>query len=86
MDQTDEQLIEQLKGSLAAQGMATAFEDADSATPEPQAPSDNPLDTDFFRALNAFRAARHGGDPAAIAAAEDALRDVVRAEIVDSCS
>jgi hypothetical protein len=84
MDQTDEQLIEQLKSGLAAQGAATAFED--DTPSEAPAPSDNPLDTDFFRAMNAYRAARHGGDPAAIAAAEDALREVVRGEIIEACS
>lgn len=49
------------------------------AAPLPE--GENPLETDFFKALNAFRAARHAGDATELARAEERLREVVRGEL-----
>ena len=76
MSQTNEELAEQLKGMLGQTGMRVAI-DSDSTPSE----DENPLDTDFFRAVNAFRAARSGGSAEEIAAAEERLRQVVRSEL-----
>ena len=87
MDELDAQLIEQLKEGLAAQGLPTAFGNEGAEAPE--APETAPqeddlegvLESDFFRAMNAFRAARASGDPERIAASEEAWRQVVRGEL-----
>ena len=76
MSQTNEELAEQLKGMLGQTGMRVAI-DSDS-TSDADA---NPLETDFFRAVNAFRAARSSGSGEEIAAAEERLRQVVRSEL-----
>ncbi len=87
MDRSDEMLVAQLKESLAAGTRKTAFaEDAAKETQDdaPHAnlePDENPLETDFFKAMNAFRAARTSGDPEAMARAEEHLRNVVRGEL-----
>ena len=47
---------------------------------------ENPLESDFFVAMNAYRAAKASGDPEAIARAEDAWREQVRAEIIEQAS
>lgn len=47
---------------------------------------DNPLESDFFVAMNAYRAAKASGDPEAIARAEDAWREQVRSEIIEQAS
>jgi hypothetical protein len=75
MSQSNEELAEELKGLLGQTGLGVAI---DTTTEQPAA---DPLESDFFKAINAFRAARSGGDPQAIAAAEDALREVVRGEL-----
>ena len=76
MSQTNEELAEQLKGMLGQTGMRVAMD----SDPEPRE-DENPLETDFFRAVNAFRAARSGGSAEEIAAAEERLRQVVRSEL-----
>ena len=76
MSQTNEELAEQLKGMLGQTGMRVAM-DSDSEPHE----DENPLETDFFRAVNAFRAARSAGSAEEIAAAEERLRQVVRSEL-----
>ena len=76
MSQTNEELAEQLKGMLGQTGMRVAMDSA----PEPHEDV-NPLETDFFRAVNAFRAARSAGSAEEIAAAEERLRQVVRSEL-----
>lgn len=83
MSQSNEELAAELKDLLIGQsGLTTAFDDGSAA----DVPEENPLETDFFKAVNAFRAARSGGDPEAIAAAEESLRSVVRAELTgDGC-
>ncbi|MBQ9006397.1 MAG: hypothetical protein IJ092_08495 [Atopobiaceae bacterium] len=79
MDMDDEELARELGGLLLGSGYKTAFgdesESADSSTSEEEAQDD------FFTALSAFRAARASGDKQAEAAAEDHLREVVRAEL-----
>lgn len=78
MSQSNEELAAELKDLLIGQsGLTTAFDDG--ATQD--VPEENPLETDFFKAVNAFRAARSGGDPQAVAAAEERLRSVVRSEL-----
>lgn len=78
MCKSNEELADELKGLLGQTGLNTAFSHED----EPKAIEEqNPLETDFFRAINAFRAARTQGDPAKIAAAEEQLRSVVRSEL-----
>ena len=42
----------------------------------------NPLEEPFFKAMNAYRAAKSSNDPKAIAEAEDAWREQVRAELM----
>ena len=83
MDADDLLLAEQLKAQLADQGLPVALptEPAETPSDEPDALPENPLETDFFRAINAFRAARASGDAAAVAAAEERLRGVVRSEL-----
>lgn len=44
------------------------------------------FDDPFFKAMNAYRAAAHSGDKAAIASAEDAWREQVRAELITQMS
>lgn len=81
MSQTNEELAEELKGLLGQTGLTTALGDESpqaSATDEPEG---NPLETDFFKAINAFRAARASDDPEKIAAAERQLQAVVRSEL-----
>ena len=78
MDADDELLARELRASLEGSGRKTAFEDA---VGKAAGTDDNPLESDFFRALNAFRAARTSGDREAMAAAERHLQDVVRAEL-----
>ena len=48
--------------------------------------NENPLESGFFVAMNAYRAAKASGDPEAIARAEDAWREQVRAEIIEQAS
>lgn len=74
MSQTNEELAEELKGLLGQTGLKSALVD------EP-AQEENPLETDFFKALNAFRAARNGGDKQSMDEAEERLRQVVRGEL-----
>ena len=78
--QSNDELAEQFKEMLVGSGHKTALD------PEPAADTqdENPLETDFFKALNAFRAARTAGDPEQMARAEEALRDVVRSELTGS--
>jgi len=75
MSKSNEELAEELKGLLGQTGLDTAF-DKENPTPE-----DNPLETDFFKAVNAFRAARASGSDEDVAAAEEHLRQVVRSEL-----
>ena len=75
MDASDELLVSQLKESLAGGEYQTAFEE--DATED-----DNPLGTDFFKAINAYRAARTSGDADSMAEAQRHLQDVVRAELL----
>ena len=77
MSQTNEELAARLAQQLADGERPVALEVA----AEDDAAGDNPLETDFFRALNAFRAARSTGDADAVAAAEEHLREVVRSEL-----
>lgn len=76
MTTSNEELADQLKEQLMGSGRKVALGD------EPAAREDeNPLESDFFRAINAFRAARNGGDAEEIAAAEARLQAVVRSEL-----
>ncbi len=75
MSQTNEELANELKGLLGQTGLTVAVDGAANQ------PEENPLETDFFKAINAFRAARNGGDAQAVAAAEEHLRAVVRGEL-----
>lgn len=79
MDKDDEELAKELRGLLSGSGYKTSFgdEQVDSGSQSDEAQSYD----DFFTALNAFRAARASGDKQAEAAAEDHLREVVRAEL-----
>lgn len=77
MSQSNEELANELKGLLGQTGLTVAIDDA------AEEPQENPLETDFFKAVNAFRAARNGGDAAEIAQAEENLRQVVRGELID---
>lgn len=79
MSKSNEELANELKGLLGQTGLNTAFESEDDAE---QGTVDNPLETDFFKAINAFRAARSQGSKEEIAAAEERLRQVVRSELV----
>lgn len=83
MSQSNDELAAQLKGLLGQTGLNTAFvgeEDQDSEKSQTDE-EENPLETDFFKALNAFRAARTQGDPQKMADAEEYLRQVVRGEL-----
>lgn len=78
-DELGRQLAEQLMGSdmpVALDG-GSQTDSANTTIEDDQ----NPLETDFFRAINAFRAARSSGDATEIAAAERRLQDVVRGEL-----
>ncbi len=77
MDSSDEELARQLRDALMGGPRRTSFGDEADEPPV----EDNPLETDFFRAMNAFRAARSSGDPEAMARAEEHLRQVVRSEL-----
>lgn len=79
MDQRDDELIAQLRSGLEQQGYKVAIDQE----PEPTqaAEPENPLETDFFKAINAFRAARAAGDEEQVARAEEHLREVVRSEL-----
>lgn len=79
MTQSNEELAEQLKGLLGQTGLGTAFEGEQTAEDQPA--DENPLETDFFKAINAFRAARSSGDAEKIAEAERRLQGVVRSEL-----
>lgn len=83
MSQSNEELAEELKDLLIGQsGLTTAFAGDEPA----DEPMENPLETDFFKAVNAFRAARSAGTADELAAAEERLRAVVRAELTgESC-
>lgn len=81
MDRSDEQLVSQLKESLAGGMYQTAFAE-DEAGDVAEVEDDNPLGTDFFKAINAYRAARTSGDADAVAKAERHLQDVVRGELL----
>ena len=72
-DELGRQLAEQLMGG----DLPVAMNEQQAEAPEDA----NPLESDFFRAINAFRAARNDGDPDKIAAAERHLQDVVRGEL-----
>lgn len=86
------EMSDELKEALGAQApseerpsgpTAQAFGSISSerdAEPE----EDDPTQTEFFRAMNAFRAARNSGDAEAMRTAEEHLRAVVRAELTDS--
>lgn len=78
MDEQNEMLAQQLKESLEQGGYRTAF---GNDTPQEAPADDNPLESDFFKAINAFRAARSTDDKDAIAQAEERLRAVVRGEL-----
>jgi hypothetical protein len=84
MDKSDEQLVNQLKGVLLAQGASTAFGDE----PRPTASEDDAQGAAFFQALNAFRAARAAGDRDAMAEAEARMQAAARAELAgdDACT
>lgn len=83
MNQSNEELAFQLRDTLMGGPRRTAFGD-EVAQP---ADGENPLETDFFRAMNAFRAARSSGDREAMERAEEHLRQVVRAELTgEDCS
>lgn len=54
---------------------------------EPEGKKDadeDPTQTDFFRAMNAYRAARKSGDEQAMREAEEHLRSVVHSELTES--
>lgn len=83
MNLTNDELGRQLAEQLMGGDMPVALDGdsrADSGNAE-AADEQNPLETNFFRAINAFRAARSSGDAAEIAAAERRLQDVVRGEL-----
>ena len=90
MDDSDRQLVDELRDGLLQAGYQTAFDDdakaSDGAAHEGAAlEGGNPLEDDFFVALNAFRAARSRGDREEIARAEERLREVVRGELTGEC-
>ena len=79
---TDQLTNDELGRQLAEQLMGGDLPVALDGQQQPEAAEDaNPLESDFFRAINAFRAARNAGDPDKIAAAERHLQDVVRGEL-----
>lgn len=81
MDESNEQLARELRETIAAAGYKTAFGDEEEQAPAADPVEENPLESDFFKALNAFRAARTRGDASEMAAAEERLRSVVRDEL-----
>ena len=82
MSQSNEELAEQLKGLLGQTGLGVALDGGQTEEPA----NENPLETDFFKAINAFRAARNSGDAEKIAEAERNLQGVVRSELTgESC-
>jgi hypothetical protein len=82
MAQENDELAQELKGLLGQTGLKSALDDE----PQDDAP-DNPLETDFFKAMNAFRAARTSGDREAMEAAERHLQEVVRGELTgEACT
>lgn len=78
MDTSDEKLVQKLKEGIAKTGYNTAFE------ADPPAEDENPLETDFFKAINAYRAAKAKGDAQAVAEAEAHLQSTVRSELSGS--
>ena len=74
MSKSNDELAAELKGLLGQTGLNTAFDDATQD-------DDDPLESDFFKAINAFRAARASGSEADVVAAEEELRRVVRDEL-----
>lgn len=87
MSQSNEELANELRDLLGQTGMGVAPDVGADAHHADAQQDENPLETDFFKALNAFRAARAGGDAAAMAAAEERLREVVRDELTgEGCS
>lgn len=79
MDQRDDELIAQLRSGLEQSGYKVALDP--EAEPRHDAEPENPLETDFFKAINAFRAARAAGNEDEVARAEEHLREVVRSEL-----
>ena len=80
MSQDNDELAQELKGLLGQTGLRSALDDDVQD-------EDNPLETDFFKAMNAFRAARTSGDRDAMAAAERHLQQVVRGELTgEACA
>ena len=84
MSQSDEQLAQELTSQLGQTGLkvAATLDGEPEVDPSVGMPAENPLETDFFKAINAYRAAKHGGDADKIAQAEAALREVVRDEMI----
>ncbi len=88
MSEGDERMIDELRQACAGQAPRTAQGDGPHGESEGPAldqedllGQENPLESDFFKAMNAFRTARTSGDRDAIAAAERRLQDVVRREL-----
>ena len=80
MSQDNDELAQELKGLVGQTGLRSALDDDVQD-------EDNPLETDFFKAMNAFRAARTSGDRDAMAAAERHLQQVVRGELTgEACA
>lgn len=94
-DESDRRLVEALREGIAQGQYEVGMQDEKSAemgercaspstgtsgASSPAVP-DSPGEVDFMAALNAFRAAKKGGDPKAIAAAERHLQEVTRAEL-----
>lgn len=75
---SNDELAAEIAAALGQQGTPVVEQGAagDTASAE-----DNPLETDFFRAMNAYRAARSSGDREAMEQAERHLQDVVRGEL-----
>ncbi|MDI9590612.1 MAG: hypothetical protein QM302_06225 [Acidobacteriota bacterium] len=87
MSQSNEELANELRDLLGQTGMDVVPDVGAGAHHADAQQDENPLETDFFKALNAFRAARARGDVAAMAAAEERLREVVRDELTgEGCS
>lgn len=100
MDESDRLLADRLRQELESQGKACSFAAgmtetagvaADAPTtghggPDGKDPDDQD-EMDFLQAMERFRAARRGGDPAELAAAERDLQDFVRTEMArkESC-
>lgn len=95
LDASDRRLVEALREGIAhgqyEVGMQNENSDEveesqdssslESSVATPAATPDAPGEVDFMAALNAFRVAKKGGDPEAIAAAERHLQEVTRAEL-----